>query len=298
MLKKLQQLQQRYTRPSRPRTHGYTSLLPWALLGFALGFSPIIIFLGFIPAAKNHPPVAGYASPGMPAYPPPARTTIETPAPRPMPATTGEAQAQTNPSPAATPAVTASTVKKQAGEKRVKRAPKTWNAAVAPAKPPAASHAARGTAPPQRTAADTDSIPTAIVYQSWEQNSPESVFPRARVGDCSTGKGGVVCWTDVLTGQHHSREYRYKIKIIFDKFRADGQFVMTYRNLVLSSGGKPSNEEAGGLGALPENMRPGWQPMIHRLPCQLASQDKIICRPIGEARFEFKGTAVQTRLGK
>ena len=73
---------------------------------------------------------------------------------------------------------------------------------------------------------------------------------------------------------------------------------MTYRNLVLSGNGKPSNEEADGLGALPEMMQPGWGPMIHRLPCQLAGPDKIICRPIGEAQFVFMGTAAQTSLRK
>jgi hypothetical protein len=325
----LEKSQQRYTRRSKPRAHTYTSLILWAVLGFALGFSPIIIFLGSFPAAKNDKPVPRQAAQGMMAYQPPARTSIKTAASLPAPAATGQAlpapaQAQTTTLPAATPTpvvtatpatvavhetagVNAPTGKKPAdkktapktkAQKTVKRPPKTKNAGLVPAEPPAASQSERSAAPRQRPEAGADSIVTTIVYQSWEQNSPGSVFPQARMIDCSTGKGDVVCWTDVLTGQRHSREYRYKIKIIFDKFRADKQFVMTYRNLVLSSGGKPSTEEAGGLGALPENMQPGWEPMIHRLPCQLARQDKIICHPIGEARFAFKSTAVKTSLKK
>jgi hypothetical protein len=327
----LKKLQQRYTRRSKPRAHTYTSLTLWAVLGFALGFSPIIIFLGFFPAAKNDKPVPGQAAQGVMAHQPPARTGIETAASLPAPATTGQAlpapapaQAQPTTLSAATPTpvvtatpatvavhetagVSAATGKKPAdkktapktkAQKTVKRPPDTKNAGLVPAEPPAASQPVRRAAPRQRPEAGADSIVTTIVYQSWEQDSPGSVFPQARVIDCSTGNGDVVCWTDVLTGQRHSREYRYKIKIIFDKFRADKQFVMTYRNLVLSSGGKPSNEETGALGALPENMQPGWEPMIHRLPCQLARQDKIICHPVGEARFAFKSTAVKTSLKK
>ncbi len=317
MLKKLRQL---YTRQSGPRAYSNTSLILWAVLGFALGFSPIIIFLGFIPAAKNDKPALGHASQGMMAYQQPVRTRIETPAPPPDPATTIQAlpateQVQTTTLPAVTPtpavtttptAVIAPAVKKQAGArtaaenkavKTFKQAPKTQKAATTAAKPAAVARAEHSPAPRQPQAG-ADNIATRIVYQSWEQNSPGSIFPRARAIDCTASKGDVVCWTDVLTGKHHSREYRYKVKIIFDRFRADGQFVMTYRNLVLSSSGKPANEEAGGLGALPETMQPGWEPMIHRLPCQLTGQDKIICHPIGEAQFVFTSTAVKTSLKK
>lgn len=361
----LSQLQQRFTRQSKPQADSNKSLMLWGVLGFVLGFSPIVIFLVvFVPATKSDKPVQRQTQQAMVAnklsphattrtaseLPPPAMPDQPLPASNALPANDNEheraqqpvampamVQVQetklststptvtTKPITPSTPgraskhaqaalttaeankpaAVTTRIIKKQPDEKTalknkqgkiVKRESRTKTAAVKPEKPSTAPQPGDGTGLVQRPEDKVVTLVDAIVYQRWEQNNPGSVFPQTGAIECSTDKEDVVCWTDVLTGKHNSREYRYKIKMILDKFRADKQFVMTYRNLILSSGGKPSDEEAGGLGALPERMKPGWAPMINRLPCQLAGHDKIVCSPVGENQFVLIGTDVQTSL--
>ena len=215
------------------------------------------------------------------------KQSTSTPPATPKPITPSTPGRMSKPAPAAL---------KNKQEKIVRRESKTKTAAVKPEKPSAAPLPGGSTGLVQQPEDKVVNLVDAIVYQRWEQNNPGSVFPQTGTIECSTNKEDVVCWTDVLTGKHNSREYRYKIKMILDKFRADKQFVMTYRNLILSSGGKPSDEEAGGLGALPERMKPGWAPMINRLPCQLTGHDKIVCSPVGETQFVLNGTDVQTSL--
>ncbi len=360
----LEQLQQLFTRQSKPRADANKSLMLWAVLGFVAGFSPIVIFLVIAPATKNDKPsqpqeqqtiVANKQNPlatakTVSALPPTAATDQPLPASHAQPVHANEGarkqdpaampaavQAQetrlsaVTPTPPVTPtpvtpvaqsvvskstqaapapakvnkpvAVTIPAIKKQTDEKTalknkpekvIKREPRAKIAAAMPVTPSAAPQPGRSAGIEQQPENKVETVIDTIVYQRWAQNSPGSVFPEARVIECSTNKEDIVCWTDVLTGKHNSRDYRYKIKMILDKFSTDKQFVMTYRDLILSSGGKSSEEEAGGLGALPEKMKPGWAPMINRLPCQLASYDKIVCSPIGETQFVLKGTEVQT----
>lgn len=145
-----------------------------------------------------------------------------------------------------------------------------------------------------RAAVNVESIVNTIVTQRWEQSSSETIFPLANAIDCATEKNEVVCWTGVLTGKYNSSVYHYKIKLILDKFSTDKPFVMTYRDLILNRGGKSNDEDAAGLGALPEAIRPGWAPMIHRLPCKLVGQDVIVCSPVGESQFVLKATGANT----
>ncbi len=180
----------------------------------------------------------------------------------------------------------------------LKRDTRTKSAAVTPAKRPPASPPERSAGIRQRPEDKVEAIIDTLVYQRWEQNTSGAAFPEARAIECTTNKSDVVCWTDALTGKFNSSTYRYKVKLILDKFHADKQFIMTYRNLILKGGGKSADEETGSLGSLPEAIRPGWAPMIHRLPCQLASHAEIVCNPTGENRFVLKGTEVQTRSEK
>lgn len=190
------------------------------------------------------------------------------------------------------------TTRKNKREKMIKRDTRTKSAALTPTKRPAVSLPGHSAGIEQRPEDKVDAIIDIIVYQRWEQNTSGAAFPEARAIECTTNKSDVVCWTDVLTGKFNSSTYRYKVKLILDKFHADKQFIMTYRNLILKGGGKSADEETGSLGSLPEAIRPGWAPMIHRLPCQLASHAEIVCNPIGENRFVLKGTEVQTRSEK
>ena len=180
-------------------------------------------------------------------------------------------------------------------EKMLKRRAKTKTAAVTPTMRLAASLPRHKAGIEQRPEVKVAAIIDTIVNQRWGQNSPGATFPEAPAIECSMNKSEVVCWTDVLTGRYNTRAYRYKIKLILDKFSADKLFVMTYRNLILRSASKSTDEDAGGLGSLPEAIRPGWAPMIHRLPCRLAGQDVIVCSPIGESQFVLKATEARTR---
>lgn len=257
----LKQLQQYRTQQPHPHTGSKKTLVLWAILGFTIGLSPIIIFLIFFPTTENNKPIK------LP--PQQARITHNT-------------QTTTEPAPTQTQAggisPTAPTI-----PMGLKIQPKPDQG------PPVAMAKLK-----QETEDITETLISTIIYRRWEQSSPESVFPRTRTIECTTNQKEVVCWTDVLTGKHYSREYRYKVKLILDKFRASKQFVMTYRNLILDNNEKSSNEDSGGLGGLPEAIKPGWAPLINRLPCQLAGHDKIVCSPIGEAQFVLRGTPIQT----
>lgn len=146
----------------------------------------------------------------------------------------------------------------------------------------------------QQPAVKVETIVDTIATQRWEQSSLEIIFPVTHAIDCSTERNDVVCWTDVLTGKYNSSTYRYKIKLILDKFSTDKPFVMTYRQLILKRSSKSTDDDAAGLGALPEAIRPGWAPMIHRLPCQLVGHDVIVCSPVGESQFVLKAIGTQT----
>jgi hypothetical protein len=137
-----------------------------------------------------------------------------------------------------------------------------------------------------------------IVRRHWAQNDANASFPKSDNIRCTTGKKDISCWTDVLTGKHYSGPYHLKIKMILDKIGPDGNFVMTYRELILDASTIPAANEADDVNNLHTAIQPGWAPMIHRLPCQLHRPDRIVCSPVGESAFVLSGKRMQARAGE
>lgn len=138
-----------------------------------------------------------------------------------------------------------------------------------------------------------ESLIDLIVHQRWAQRNGLASFPKVDRIECGEKDAKVECWSDVLQGDYRGIEYRYKIKIILEQFRADKQFVMIYRRLILSSQGLPSDANVEVVGDLPANLNPGWAPTIHRLPCELRDHETMICRPVGEFPFVLDGAHLQ-----
>lgn len=135
-----------------------------------------------------------------------------------------------------------------------------------------------------------------ITGQQWAQRTATAAFPKSGRIQCESDKTSVTCWTNVLAGDHYTGPYRYKVKMILDKFNADGSFVMTHRDLILKTSASPSAAETEDINISPSSIKPGWAPMIHRLPCQLRGQDKIACNPVGENSFVLSGTRLQAHV--
>lgn len=169
---------------------------------------------------------------------------------------------------------------------------KTIVAKAQPEKPASTEKAAATTSKPDRKAATASKAekqqagakPATIEYQledlmhgAWSRDQEPVAYLPSSINNCRTEGDRMTCYSDDQTNKTGSNIIRFKTKAIVEKFRTDGSFSVTYRNLVLDAtpitGTDVSNGEDG-TAAYP--VKTGWG-SPHTLECKFSNGETLSC---------------------